>query len=204
MGRIVDLVEVFDYGDLREDKVPGQVVEGLVASAEDFVERYTGRRFSPDPPLDDNGGDTLDPVTYTFTISSGETVIRIPDLRSATSVLLNGNAILEQISAYGTGYRLGQSQGTPATRIYVNYPLWVGSSPGTLQIIGRWGWLSPPDSVKHAVMALTMRMYRERDAAFADSVAVADGSVLSYFRTMPASIQGSLDLYKAGPRIAVI
>lgn len=205
MGRIVDLGDVFDYGDLSEEKVKGVVVEGLVATAEEFVERYCGRRFSPDPPLDADGEDTADPVTKNFTVSAGETVVRIPDLRlPALQVALNGQTMFEQVSAYSSGYRFATYADEPTNRIYIDYPTWYGQVPGLLSITGRWGWLDAPEPVKHAVMALTMRMFRERDAAWADSVASPDGSVLSYFRQMPASIQGGLDLYRSGSKVAVI
>jgi hypothetical protein len=206
VGRIVDLADALAYGNLNETKLDGQMFEGLLEAAEDFVEVYCGRRFSPDPPLASDGSDTLTPVAKTFNMSPSQAVVRVPDLRVPVSVTLNGSTVmaLTPSSASGGGYWL-DSYDTPATRLYVSWPTWLTQLPyGQLIVTGRWGFLDAPAPVKQAVSALTMRMYRERDAAWADSVATPDGSVLSYFRQLPASIAGSLDLYKSGPKLAIV
>lgn len=203
MGRIVSLAEAMAYGDLKAQQgFDGQMFEGLLDAAEVFVEDYTGRRFSPDPSLalDDNT-DSLPAVTKLFGVGSGQAVVRVPDLRVVESVLLNGSPL--SAATAGGGYRLGATGTSPALRIYLTWPSGA-STAGILAVTGRWGWLVPPEPVKHVVKALTMRMYREREAAWADSVAMPDGSVLSYFRQLPASIQGFLRLYGGGPKVALV
>jgi hypothetical protein len=212
MGRIVDLADALAYGNLDETTLDGQMFDALLDAAEVFVERYCGRRFSPDPALAADGSDTLAPVSKSFAVSAGQASVRIPDLRVATTVTLNGMAITQADPYGGGGYTLDNYQ-DPATRVYLMAPsglmggstlgtLWRG--PGKLTITGRWGFAESPEPIALAVKALTMRMYRERDAAWADSVATPDGSVLSYFRQLPSSIQGLLQMYRSGPKIAFV
>jgi hypothetical protein len=208
---IVSIQELLSFGGLREERVDGALLEILLDAAEDFVARYTRRHFVPEPALADDGSDTLDPVTKSFYITRGRKTLRIPDLRVATTVKLNGSALVTDI-----GYQI-DSYGEPATSLtlvvpygYANNAMGVYVAPltnpygnGVVAITGRWGWNPAPLVIKHAVLALTMRMYRERDANWSDSVALPDGSVLSYFRQLPASVQGALNLLRT-PNITLV
>lgn len=178
--------------------------QGILDSMERFAENYTGRRFSPDPPLV-NGEDTASPVQKAFVVARNQNVVRIPDLRATTSVSLGGTALDEWV-----GYQF-DAGAEPAQSIYLAItPYGIGgvSYFGTatlanqLLITGRWGFNPVPPDVKDCVLALAARRAKERKSAWSDSVAMPDGSVLSYFRQLPASVQGALDLYKA-PRVAL-
>lgn len=194
MGGIVQSEDVLAYGDLADARVNGQVVEDLLASAEAFVQRYCRRQFVPEPALV-GGEDTDDPVTKQFAVARNQRVVRIPDLRATASVVLNGS-VLDTSFGYSP-----LDSWEPSTEIMLYEPYgqsaWVSSvGNGVLTVTGRWGWNPIPGDIRHAVLALTMRMWKERKASWSDSIALPDGSVLSYFRMLPASVQGTLDAYR--------
>jgi len=194
---IVEVEELLAYGDLREERVNGPMVEGLLRAAERFLQRYARRTFDPQPALAANGTDTNSPIAKTFVVARGTNLIRVPDLRATTTVALDGLALNTS-----TGYYPLDTAYEPATtvQLYEPYGLQTGwsnpSGPGQLTITGRWGWNPVPDDVKYAVMALTVRLYKERNANWADSVALPDGSVLQYFRSLPATVQAAIGLYR--------
>jgi len=215
MGRIVSLSEVMSYGKLTERRVDGPVLDALILASESFIERYARRLFAPQPALDPDGGDTLPPVTKSFSVSAGRKVLRIRDLREIVSVALDGAAMVRD-----SGYQIDNYQ-EPATSVVLTVPygyaggggsgypagfIYTGGRPygfGQMTITGRWGWNPVPDDIRHAVMALTMRLYRERDASWGDTVTFADGTVTSYFRSLPASIQAVVLGYQP-PNIALV
>lgn len=209
---IVGVDEVLWYGDLKEERVNGQRVQDLIDAAEAFVSRYCRRQFAPEPTLAADGSDTNPAVTKTFVVPLGRRILRITDLRSASVVALNGNPISNVMAGGVTlGYQLNGDTQEPTTSIDLLQPYGTATygystsvyGNGLLSITGRWGWNPVPPDVKDAIRALTIRMYRERDAAWADSVALPDGSVLSYFRTLPARVQGTLQQYRV-PNLALI
>lgn len=193
---LVSVGEVIAYGDLSEDRVDGPLLQTLISSAERFAARYTRRRFDPQPALV-NGADTAPAITKTFTVAPGRVTVTVPDLRAATSISLDG-ALLDT----STGYWPLDTSEEPATfvRLYSPYGssafLSSPSGVGTLSITGRWGWYPVPDDVKVAVMSLTMRLWKERKASWGDTVVLPDGSIISYFRQLPASVQAGLNTYR--------
>lgn len=207
MGRIVSTQEVLDYADLQLAGRKGQAFEDVLIQVEALVERWTGRRFSPDPEFAADGTDTLPAVTKSFTVMPGQVVVRIPDLRDMTSITYAGLPMYAAGTGLGTyGYRLDEG-GDTFRRIYLVGSfsmLSTGALANKIAITGRWGYYPPPEEIKLAVKFLTMRSWREREAAWADSIANPDGSVLSYFREMPASVQGTLRMFRDGPKVGVI
>jgi hypothetical protein len=194
----VSVDEVLAYGDLAEDRVDGRLIQTLISSAERFAARYTRRQFAPLPALV-SGVDSAPAVTKTFTVRPGRITVSVPDLRAVTSVSMDG-MLLDTYS----GYLPVDTAEEPATFIQLFQPYGstsslLGSSPsgvGALAITGRWGWNPIPDDVKVAVMALTMRMYKERKALWGDTVLLPDGAIVSYFKSLPASVQAGLNTYR--------
>lgn len=190
----VSVGEVIAYGDLSEDRVDGALLQQLISSAERFASRYTRRHFDPTPALVD-GVDTAPAVTKTFTVAPGRITVTVPDLRAATSVSLDG-ALLDTYN----GYWPIVTDEEPVTFVQLFQPYgtssWSTSGVGMLSITGRWGWNPVPDDVKVAVMALTMRMWKERKASWGDTVVLPDGSIIQYFRSLPSSVQAGLGLYR--------
>ena len=170
------------------------MLQTLLSSAERFACRYTRRQFDPTPALVD-GVDSAPAVTKNFVVRRGRVLVRVPDLRSITTITLDGMAL----DTYN-GYVPIEAEEEPVTSIQFYQPFGSTSSTmygtGALSITGRWGWNPVPDDVKTAVMALTMRMYKERKAQWGDTILLPDGSVIQYFRQLPASVQAGLGTYR--------
>lgn len=183
---------------------PGRGEDDLILamrldSAEEFVAMYTGRSFAPEPAFI-LGADTGVAVTKTFPVRRGEVVVRIPDLRSATAVSLGGSHLIADMN-----YVLDTNR-EPATSIILDQYAWqfalspfisTLSSMTRLSITGRWGFSPVPAGIKDAVLTIAARRFHEKKSMFQDSVALPDGSVLSYFRQLPASVQGALNQYRS-------
>ena len=193
---IVSVEEFLAYADLRETRVDGPMVESLLSAAERFIQRYARRTFEPLPVLAVDGSDTNPAVAKSFIVARGRNIVRVPDLRATTSVVLDG-AALDTLSGY---YPLDGWEPITTLHLYTPYgesPGWAGTAAsGNLTITGRWGWNPVPDDVKYAIKALGSRLYKERNASWADAVALPDGSVLQYFRSLPATVQASISLYR--------
>jgi hypothetical protein len=205
VSKIATVPELLDYLDVKNDRGTAPGYQAILDGMERFIENYTGRKFSPEPDLV-VGADTATPVLKTFIVQRQQAVVRIPDLRMATSVSLGGVALEEWV-----GYQI-DFYGEPAQSIHLAItPYGIGgiSYFGTsalanqLQIVGRWGFNPPPPDVKDCVLALAARRIKEKKSSWSDSVAMPDGSVLSYFRQLPASVQGEINLYRS-PKIALV
>lgn len=175
------------------------VMNLMLDGCEQQVEKYTGRFFSPTPALDGDGGDTGTPVAKTFKVRKA--TVRIPDLRTATSVTLDGATLTE-----GSGYDI-EDYGEPATHIklltWTPYT-WQLTAYSQLTITGRWGFNPTPADIKDATYRMAGRFYREREAMWSDSMETPDGTGFlfrsSWIETMPKSVRGVLDMY-ALPRV---
>lgn len=205
-----------DLGGDNPARIDPRVVNRILDGAEGFVKTYTHRRFAPEPVMADDGSDTNDPVAKTFKISrtgqnslsSRNSVrVRLPDLRVATLVTLDGNELTE-----GVDYILDPFAGDePYTHIkLVNWNSWVNpwtmlKVQSVLEITGRWGFNPTPREIKSVITYLAAREYRRRDAMYADAVdtgtGVFDFGVRGY--NLPDEKQTILDLYKI-PQIAVV
>jgi hypothetical protein len=79
--RYANLDDFKVYASLTDQSDLDPMLQSVLAGAEEFVERYTRRRFAIEPPLNpDTGEDTEPSVRKRFT-TRGRTVVRIPDLR---------------------------------------------------------------------------------------------------------------------------
>lgn len=205
-----------DLGGDNPARIDPRVVNRIIDGVEGFVQTYTHRRFAPEPALDADGADTGTPVQKSFKVSrigpnsltSRNSVrIRIPDLRVATLIALDGNTLTE-----GIDYILDTYVGDePYTHIkLVNWNSWI--NPWTmlqvqshLEITGRWGFNPTPPDIKTVVTYLAAREYRRRDAMYADAVdtgtGVFDFGVRNF--AVPDDKKTILDLYKI-PQIATV
>lgn len=205
MPRIVTPDELRLYLNLEgyEERIHPDLLDKAIDSAESWTENYTGRRFSPDPALVD-GADTASPVTRAFSVNE-KGWVRIPDLRTATSVEIDDVPLSD-----GTDYELDvyNAGSEPHTSIkLVSYTAFVNPYTGRavssrLEITGRWGFNPAPDDVKDSILALAARQYRRKDAMFAD-VIDQGGVSFEYTKGVPNFITDILALYKF-PRIAIV
>lgn len=170
----------------------------VLESAEAFVERFCGRRFSPDPEFIE-GEDTAPSIEKSVVVTPEDRLVRIPDLREVLSITL-GSMVLNS-----SAYKLGNySAGSPANQIELLQTAVPSLTQPETELVmkGRFGFAPTPPDVIDAVLTIAARRYRERDAAFSDSVQTSEGGLLSYFRSLPSNTQLILRSYKM-PRIAV-
>lgn len=190
-----ELMSHLDVGTDDPSRVDVRVLDRCIASAEATIKNRTGRSFAADPVLVD-GEDTGDPVEKTFRIRYRQTRVRIPDLREATSVVLDGGALTEDLD-----YQFDMFEGgEPFTNLYFT-SIYPGSSPLTLSvgallsITGRWGWNPVPDDVKEIALQIAARKYRKRDAMFADQ-AETGGGTFDYREGLTKEQCQTLDAYR--------
>ncbi len=220
MGRLVDIEDVKDAAGVQrgDDDV---LIERLISAAEVRVERWTGRRFSPEPALTGTPpADTSPAITKDIKVTSGARV-RVPDLRSVVSVTYGGlglqpdtGYVLEDSGGFTYADADGNFHDFPATHLRM-YP-GVGFQPNFdvvrgiagwqphIIITGKWGFYPCPEDVVDAVRTMVARAYKRKDANYADQVSAGVESVsLNYFRKLPQEVTDTLAYYRP-PRLALV
>lgn len=183
MARIAEVSELIPLvGAHDEGKVDTSTLGLFLDSAEKFAERWSGRTFSPDPPLDENGADTEAPVAKSFTTRGRSKLIRVPDLREVASATLDGSALVQNTSFYVDAF-------TEPAVFFELASRFSGSGPGELVVTGRWGPLEVDPDVKLAVLTLAARGYKRRDANYSDVLQTASGAQMFWSTNMPEEIR---------------
>lgn len=200
MPRLATIDQLRGHLASNVDAKANDVLTIMLESAEVFVERFCGRRFSPDPELVE-GNDTAPSVEKTVKVTPRDRLVRIPDVREVSSITLGGLALDP------SDYLLGNYSATsPATQIELLQTASSTLIPSEteLTILGRFGFNPTPADILDAVLTIAARRYRERDAAYADAVQLGEtGAINSYFRSLPSNIQHILRSYKQ-PRLALV
>jgi hypothetical protein len=202
-GRLATLGELKAFLDITgSDK--DLLLARYLRSAEGICERFARRRFSP------WGEDDAD-VTWSTT-TYGKRSVRVPDLRTVTSMTLADSVLTED--DYDLGWRRDPTHptwlltfdynGAPA-RMWGKVPrIGAGYEKNDLVIVGKFGFAECPDDVQLAVLASAARMWRRRDAAFADTVISAQtGDASIYREAMPPESRAVLKTYRP-PNMAVV
>lgn len=212
MGGIITVDELLTHIGITGDdvaRVDYPVLTTVIASAEQTVAMETGRTFVADPAFV-AGADTDPPVTKTFRVRRrNQTVVRIPDLRSATSVVLDGNTLTE-----GIGFDFNTSiNGEPYTHISLyftqaNLLTWGASlsASSILSVTGRWGFVPVPDDVHEITLQIAARKWYKRDAQFADQLEISNtqgGSTRDYRAGLTTEQAQTLNRYRL-PSVAVV
>jgi len=168
------------------------VLDHLLESADDFFWQATHRVLEPDP-----ASDTDPPVAKTFRALGTE--VRIPDLREADSVVLDGVELTEH---EGFEIEPHPSLGEPSTHLRLlertTYP-----DNGVLIVTGWWGFNPPPPFVRKAAADLVIRWLKERNMNYADAMVTPEGMQFSYFRQLPATVQTAITRLRV-PRFALV
>ena len=157
-----------------------------IRSAQGLLERQTARQF-----------DVQTGVSKTFS-TDGKAVVAIPDLRTATSVTLQGSAlesgttywllpdtrhsgvyVAAQVRPFGGDYR-SNPQWFDRNLDRAWYTAGEGALPNDLVIVGDWGWTSKPDELLLGVKALAAWLTKRADAVLAGAVQNPDGSIVDY------------------------
>lgn len=182
---------------VRPENVP--LLGRLVAAASKTLINRTGRNFAVEP-----AADTDPPVSKTFVVPRmGQ--VRLPDLRTATSVTFQGMALTEMLN-----YELLRMPGDDDPAVFLD--LLPGSfgiidfdvvrSPYVLQrpqitIVGTWGITPVPDELNYACCALAARMFSKKDARWADSVqASMESAAFNYYKDMPSDIKSIVESWR--------
>ena len=209
MASQVSVTDVRDY--LNVSGTSGQYSDGLIGSnirfAFNYLQRITHRQF-----------EKQDNTTKTFT-TNGQASISIPDLRSATSVVLNGST-LEQNSTYwfiederhegiytGIQFRAFGTRGD-----YRAYSDWFDRNldqlwyKGTLQnglpndtaITGNWGHDPQPDEVQIATKVMAAWLTVRPDALLTATRTTPDGNPIE-LSALPDEVALFIEAWSAGP-----
>jgi hypothetical protein len=204
IASVDELMAYLDVGGSNPARVNNTALTLSLESAERWVENYTGRLFRPDPALV-SGVDSAPPVLKTFNWDTrGYGWLRIPDLRSATGVSIDGIVFEE-----GSDYIFDIAPAFEEPYTMIRFPFFsTTTNPYTASVVplvaitGRWGFWPAPADVKDAVLSLAARQYRRRDAMFSDIVDVGTG-IYEYRAGIPAHIREILKGYKM-PLVALV
>lgn len=180
-----------------------------IRAAQGLLEARTGRQFEVQAA-----------TTKVFT-TNGAAVVPIPDLASASSVTLQGAALVAD-ETYWLHPDSRQSgvyvalQVRPFGGAYVANPEWfdrgldIGwrqrtatSLPNDLAVTGTWGWASKPDEVLLGVKALAAWITKRADAVLAGAAQLPDGTLMDYSR-WPEEARAAADLYRRGAQATAV
>jgi hypothetical protein len=177
----------------NDDGLLTEYLEGAFEQAQAPAPYGCGRLLVPDPPLvaGEPSTDTADPVQKQFSVR-GRRVL-IPDAREITEVLVDDEAVAE--------YRTTEQNGLvvllnlPHDHRYCAYGgydseyaagCWCRRRRRTVKVTGRFGFLDIPATLKDAIYILAGRSFYEREAQYADQVALAEGAgIQAYYRQLP-------------------
>lgn len=189
-----DVTPFVTQGSIRPEQ--GAFIDSLIGAASARIIKYTGRVFAPEPTAD-----TSPPVTKTFTVRGS--YVRVPDLRSVTSVAYNGITLDPTY-----GYELWGADGEPSTHVKVlpgAVSPFGGAMRPTLAITGRWGFTAVPDDIKDACCLWVARRFKAKDANYADTVMQGvEGAAFQYFNQIPVDVKMTLDAYRQQARVAIV
>lgn len=196
IASVEDLKRYLDKTLEGDDELLQDILDGV----SERVETYTGRSFHPDPAFDPvTGDDTQPPIDTTVYLPPHRgrysfymprpLKLRVPDVREIDVVTPTAATI--------TGF---QPLGDPPWRWLQLFGLVYDIQEPFTQlpavvITGRFGLAPAPADLKDAVLMMAARRWRERDAAYGDSVQMPEGGIVSYFRQFPPSVQSTLDSY---------
>jgi hypothetical protein len=194
---------------------PDQYSDSLIGSnirvASAFLERRSGRQFEAQAA-----------ATKIFT-TMGAALISIPDLRTATSVTLNGSALTAdstywlqpdpQESGIYTAIQLRRWGGYD----YRSYPDWFDRNldhprwretgfanlPNDLVIVGDWGWGTLPEALLFATKALAAWLTIRPDALLSGVIQIGEGA-FSDTRELPPEVTMFLADWSVGPMVVAV
>lgn len=202
-------VRTFANLDATTGRYSDSALGSNILAAQQLIELRTGRTF------DSSTG------TRYFT-TENRAQLAIPDVRTVTSVTLNGTTL----SSGETYYLLPDPRfpgihtaiqfrafGRDRGRWYLSVPDWwdrgldidspyeTSSLPNDLAISSNeWGWSSPPADVRHATKVLAAWMTKRADALLGNAVQTPDGSVFD-FSEFPPEVNAILATYRSGEQV---
>lgn len=140
-------------------------------SAEEACARFTGRHLSPLPG-------------HVVSRRGEGRVFKVPDARSAVASVAGEPVDVELIA--------WPAEDSPAP--WVRLP--VDPAGALVQVTGDMGFETLPADLEDSIYVFAARRYRERDAGYSDSVDLGDGTAAAYFRSMPANVRQTWEIYQ--------
>jgi hypothetical protein len=211
---------VRDYLELNAVASSSKYTDGTIGSniraASDLLQRVTGRQW-----------EAQSGVTKTFT-TNGRASIALPGLRTATSVTLQGTALVADSTyyltpdaaqtgvytgiafrAYGGDYR-SNPEWFDRNLDHWLYPARGGrwSLPNDLQITGDWGLLAAdyPDPLLHATKVLAGWYTKRPDSLLANVSITPEGNLLNFSQYPPEvadALLGFVGVYRISDSVVV-
>lgn len=176
-----------------------------IRAASSFLQRATGRQFEAQTG-----------VTKTFT-TNGDAYVAIPDLRSATSVVLH-----DSTQTAGTDYFLVPDTLQTGVYIGVQFPRYgrsvdyrsfsdwfdrnldrrlVYTTPDDLVITGDWGHDPLPDDLLYVTKALAAFLTKNPDALLSGFTSTPDGTLVEA-GDLPKVVASFIQAWKVGSVVA--
>lgn len=72
-----------------------------------------------------------------------------------------------------------------------------------VRVTGQFGMFPLPDDLLDSIYSMAARKWREKDASYADTVVLEDGSQAAYYRQLPASVKAAWDAWSI-PEPAIV
>lgn len=188
------------------------LVSSNIRAASAYLERATGRQFEAQTG-----------ATKTFT-TNGAASIQIPDLRTVTSVTLQGAALTADESYWAISDNHGvvttlqlRPYGTGSYPNYKANPQWFdrnldrdfyryggyGSLPNDLVIVGDWGHEPLPEDLLHACKVLSAWYTRRPASVLANSQITPEGNQLN-FSALPPEVERFIADWRLGSMLIAI
>lgn len=185
----------------------------ILQSASDWLERTTGRLITA----------SSSNTTKSFSTNGNPSVV-IPDLRTVSSVTLQGATLVADQT-----YWLSPSPQNPDIYTGINVrpfgqgryqsykanPEWFdrnldsplaryyGTLPEDLDITGLWGWTTTPPEWKLATLALAAYHYHHADALFASARATPEGNLLD-LSAYPSEVSALVKAWSIGEQVVIV
>lgn len=200
---------------LDVDGTTGKYSDPLITSniraSSAFLERATGRQFEAQTG-----------ATKTFT-TNGLASVSVPDLRTITSITLQGAALTSNESYWGISDDRGvittiqlRAFGSGGSYGYRSNPQWFdrnldrdwyrygsGSLPNDLVITGNWGHDPLPEDLLHACKVLAAWYTKRPSSVLANVAFTPDGSTLNYSE-LPPEVVNFVKSWSLGPMLAAV
>lgn len=193
----LSLAELKQQSDLKlaaDEPLLERLLEAAFMQAQAPAPYGCGRLLEPDPPLVEVGGvleDTAPPVTRRVRVRSPRRRVVVPDARQITAVTADGTALAAD------GWE------TVLERDGVIVQIELAETCKVCEITGRFGFLEIPANLKLGIYILAARAYYERDARYADQVAVVEGaSASAYYRQLPPATKHAFGTFTLPPGVA--
>lgn len=131
-----------------------------------------------------------DPPAVLQIRARGSDLVRVPDVRELVAVTADGQPVdVELVELLPTPPTIS----APAPRIRLPY------GADRVTVTGRFGFGPLPALLVDAIYAHAGRNYREKEALYADSIAIGagegGGALYSYFRQLPPRVKAAYDLF---------